>query len=177
MKTIVKKNRMPRQPRVASAPKRRKKMTIGSILVPVDFSEPSLKALSYGAALAEQFHAKITLLYISEPLGLPDFTRSFPLAMENEELLQTCKDRLLRVSKKNVSNPKLIEKILVRQGRAHVEITDAARTLKVDLIVIATHGYSGVSHALLGSVTERVVQRAPCPVLVVREHEHEFVRR
>lgn len=175
MKTIAKRNRTPKQPRTAATPRRRKKLTIGSILVPVDFSEPSMKALSYGATLAEQFHARITLLYVSEPLGLPDFTRSFPLAMENDELLQTCKDRLSRVSKR-VSNPKLIEKILVRQGRAHVEITDAARTLKADLIVIATHGYSGVSHALLGSVTERVVQRAPCPVLVVREHEHELLR-
>lgn len=53
--------------------------------------------------------------------------------------------------------------------------TEAARTLKVDLIVISTHGYTGVNRALLGSVTERVVREAPCPVLVVREHEHEFI--
>ena len=60
-------------------------------------------------------------------------------------------------------------------GPPHREITQAARQLKVDLIVIANRGYSGWKHAMLGSVAERVVQYAPCPVLVVREKEHDFV--
>ena len=66
-------------------------------------------------------------------------------------------------------NPKLVEKLLVRFGRSYHEIAEAARTLKVDLIIISTHGYTGLKHAFLGSTTERVVRHAPCPVLVVRE--------
>jgi universal stress protein A len=148
---------------------------IRSILVPVDFSHPSLKALDYAVALAEQFDARITLLYVSEPVTMPDFAGSFPLAIENETLLAAFKEKLEALRKKNVHDPELIEKVVVRQGRAFHEITEAARTLKSDLIVISTHGYSGFSRAILGSVTERVVRRAPCPVLVVREHQHEII--
>ena len=86
-----------------------------------------------------------------------------------------CKRELERVVKQAGVSPKLIEKTLVRFGRSFHEIADAARTLKVDLIVIATHGYTGLKHALLGSTTERVVRHAPCPVLVVRENEKESV--
>jgi universal stress protein A len=64
---------------------------------------------------------------------------------------------------------------MTRIGRAFDEITAAAREQKADLIVISTHGYSGVKHVVLGSVAERVVRHAPCPVLVVREHERDFV--
>ena len=65
--------------------------------------------------------------------------------------------------------PALVEKLLVRVGRSFHEIATAARSRKADLIIISTHGYTGVKHALLGSTTERVVRHAPCPVLVVRQ--------
>jgi len=64
---------------------------------------------------------------------------------------------------------------LVRCGLASIEIVDAAKEQNVDLIVIATHGYTGWKHFAIGSTAERVVRAAPCPVLVVREKEHEFV--
>jgi nucleotide-binding universal stress UspA family protein len=70
----------------------------------------------------------------------------------------------------------LVEKYLVRNGRSFHEIVSAARSLKSDLIVISTHGRTGLSRALLGSTTERVVQHAPCPVLVVRPNEREFLK-
>ena len=66
-------------------------------------------------------------------------------------------------------------KIAVRPGRPATEIVEAARELAADLIVIATHGRTGLQHVLLGSVAENVVRHAPCPVLTVREHEREFV--
>jgi nucleotide-binding universal stress UspA family protein len=62
-----------------------------------------------------------------------------------------------------------VEKVLVRFGRSFHEITEAARNRKADLIIISTHGYTGLKHAVLGSTTERVVRYAPCPVLVVRQ--------
>lgn len=149
---------------------------IRSILAPIDFSQASVKALTYATSLAEQYGAKITLLYVIEPLGVPDFVRAFPLMMENDEIVATCKSKLAKLARKAGVPAKLIENVIIRQGRPYREITDAARTLKVDLLVVSTHGYSGVAHALLGSVTERVVREAPCPVLVVRQHEHEFVQ-
>jgi len=64
---------------------------------------------------------------------------------------------------------------LVRTGSPAVEIIEVARSLPADLIVISTHGRTGLTHVLLGSVAEHVVQRAPCPVFVVREEEHEIL--
>ena len=64
--------------------------------------------------------------------------------------------------------------ILVLTGSTKREIVEAAKALDVDLIVIATHGYTGWKHFAIGSTAERVVRAAPCPVLVVREKEHEF---
>ena len=148
---------------------------IKSILVPTDFSAPSKKALDYAVPFAEQFGAKLTLLHVVEPVATPDFANSFPLMMENDKLMAVCKAQLQSLVKEQAIDPKLVDKTLVRQGRSFLEIADAARTLKTDLIIISTHGYTGLKHALLGSTAERVVRYAPCPVLVVREREHEFV--
>ena len=150
-------------------------LRVKSILVPLDFSPPSMNALQYAAAFARQFKAKLTLVHVVEPVATPDFAASFPLVMENDKVMAECKRHLERVVKDLQIEPKLTERTLVRQGRSFHEIAEAARTLKADLIIISTHGYSGLKHALLGSTTERVVRHAPCPVLVVREHEREFV--
>ena len=150
-------------------------LNIKSILVPIDFSAPSEKALAYAVPFARQFGAKLTLLHVVEPVATPDFAGSFPLVMENDKVMAECKRHLERVVKDLQIEPKLTERTLVRQGRSFHEIAEAARTLKADLIIISTHGYSGLKHALLGSTTERVVRHAPCPVLVVREREREFV--
>ncbi len=144
-------------------------LRIESILVPLDFSPPSKKALDYAVTLARQFKAKLTLLHVVEPVATPDFAASFPLAMENDKLMAAAKNELERAVKSARIPRGIVEKILVRFGRSFHEIADAARTRKVDLIVISTHGYTGLKHALLGSTTERVVRHAPCPVLVVRQ--------
>ena len=150
-------------------------LQIKSILVPIDFSSSSKKALTYAVPFAEQFGAKLTLLHVVEPVATPDFANSSPLLMENDKVMAACKAKLELLIKQKAIERKIVEKTLVRQGRSFHEIADAARTLKVDLIIISTHGYTGLKHALLGSTTERVVRHAPCPVLVVREVEHEFV--
>lgn len=144
-------------------------LRVKSILVPIDFSPPSKKALAYAVAAARQFKAKLTLLHVIEPVATPDFAASFPLAMENDELMAAAKKQLEGVVKAARIPPGSVEKILVRFGRSYHEIAGAARTRKVDLIIIATHGYTGLKHAFLGSTTERVVRHAPCPVLVVRQ--------
>jgi nucleotide-binding universal stress UspA family protein len=149
-------------------------LKLRSILVPIDFSKPSKKALAYAIPFAEQFGAKITLLFVVEPVVTPDLG-FFPLAMEDDRVIEGATARLNSLCKQADLDPKLLDQPLVRHGSAFHEIVDAARSLKVDLIIVSTRGYSGLKHILLGSTTERVVRHAPCPVLVVREREHEFV--
>jgi nucleotide-binding universal stress UspA family protein len=146
--------------------------TLKSILVPIDFSTASTKALAYAVAMAKQSGAKITPIFVVE---LPEVVGLFQLLLEEDEIKDVCQSKLLKFLRKASVPGNLIDGVVIRRGRPHREITQAARTLKVDLIVISTHGYTGVNRAVLGSVTERVVREAPCPVLVVREREREFV--
>jgi nucleotide-binding universal stress UspA family protein len=152
------------------------RLELRSILVPVDFSRPSLKALKYAAAFAERFDAKITLLHVVEPLGLPDFAATSPLVIESEKLVRMAEDKLRGLPDRCDVAKAIVEKTLVRTGKAYHEIVEAARTLKVDLIIIATNGNTGIKHVLLGSTTERVVRHARCPVFVVREEEREILQ-
>ena len=149
-------------------------LKLKSLLVPIDFSEESRKALRYAVPFAHQFGAKLTLLYVVEAVAFPDFAY-YPLAMEDDKAVKAAESELKVLCAKEKIDPALIEKTLVRVGKSYEEIVGAARGLKVDLIIIATHGYGGMKHLLLGSTAERVVRHAPCPVLVVREREHEFV--
>jgi universal stress protein A len=151
------------------------RVNLKSILVPIDFSAESKKALVYALPFATLFKAKLTLLHVVEPVALPDFAKSFPLVLDNDEVTARCKRHMEEMLKNLNSGPQSVEKVLVRYGSAFNEISEAARTLKCDLIIISTHGYTGIKHVLLGSTTERVVRHAPCPVLVVRPREHEFV--
>ena len=145
---------------------------IKSILVPIDFSKPAEKALDYAISLGKQFGAKLTLLNVIEPFPTPDFAY-YPLVMENDKVVAETKKRLEQVPVKAGVKAELVEKLLVRNGVPFREITDAARMLKVDLIVISTHGYSGLAHVFMGSTAERVVRHAECPVLVVRGRPEE----
>jgi nucleotide-binding universal stress UspA family protein len=151
------------------------RMNIKSILIPTDFSVESEKALAYAIPLARLCAARISLLHVIEPIATPDFLNAFPIAMENDVVMKKSKQHLQQVAAALNVEP-LVEKYLVRNGRSFHEIVSAARSLKSDLIVISTHGRTGLSRALLGSTTERVVQHAPCPVLVVRPNEREFLK-
>jgi nucleotide-binding universal stress UspA family protein len=144
-------------------------LPVKSILVPLDFSPSSKKALDYAVQFARQFKAKLTLLHVVEPVATPDFAASFPLVMEDDKQMAAAKNELERAVKAARIPRGIVEKVLVRFGRSFHEIADAARTRKVNLIIISTHGYTGLKHALLGSTTERVVRHATCPVLVVRQ--------
>lgn len=149
-------------------------LKVKNILVPLDFSEPSRKALKYAISFAEQFGAKLTLLYVVEPIVLPDFVYT-QFVMEPEKLMEAAKANLERVAKEEGVGRKILDRVLVRAGKPFHEITEAARGLKIDLIIVATRGHTGLKHAWLGSTAERVIRHAPCPVLSVREREHDFV--
>jgi Universal stress protein UspA and related nucleotide-binding proteins len=145
------------------------------ILVPHDFSPPSRKAFKYAYRFAKAFGSRITLLHVLEPASSPNFMElPGASAFSEKELASAKKNLRVLLSQAEVGGLKETQSAL-RRGIASHEIVEAAKDLDVDLIVIATHGYTGWKHFCIGSTAERVVRAAPCPVLVVREKEHEFV--
>ena len=151
-------------------------MNLKRILVPVDFSPLSTKALHYAARLARQFGAEVTLFHVVEPEIPPAFDGFMiaPPSIPNGAAASSAGQLKALVNSVRTAGVTRVESS-VRPGLAAFEIVEAAKELDVDLIVIATHGYTGWKHFAIGSTAERVVRAAPCPVLVVREKEHEFV--
>lgn len=149
-------------------------LQIRDILVPIDFSESSKKAMRYAARFADQFGARLALVYVHEPAVAPGL--AMIMASEDDEATAAAK-RLLGDLASEIGIPRRqVARTLVRTGAPWNEITDAARTLQIDLIVLSTHGRTGLKRALLGSTAERVIRHAPCPVLVVRERQKDFVK-
>ena len=146
------------------------------ILVPIDFSPLSKKALQYALRFAEGFRAGLTLVHVIEPDVPPAFDGLLIAPPINPNGNRTrCANRLKALASSiDIRATKYVQST-VRTGLAAYEIVEAAKEFDVDLIVIATHGYTGWKHFAIGSTAERVVRAAPCPVLVVREKEHEFV--
>jgi nucleotide-binding universal stress UspA family protein len=147
------------------------------ILVPTDFSKYSDVALNYAVALAEKFGAELLLLHVVQDLALfiPDAVAvAPPIAPPIEQFTAAARDALERAVKAHGLERLGVERE-VREGTPFFEIIRFAKERNVDLIVMGTHGHTGLAHVLLGSVTERVVRKAPCPVLTVRHPEHEFV--
>src|SRR5580765_6603187 len=146
------------------------------ILVPIDFSDCSKKALQYAVPFAKQFGATITLLHVVHVnyVGGPEFgALDFPLP--EADFRKSAEKELAELAAEEVGEP-VVAGTLVRTGLEVMEIVKAAKEMESDLIVISTHGRTGLKHVFMGSVAENVVRLAPCPVLVVREHEHEFVK-
>jgi universal stress protein A len=143
-----------------------------SILVPIDFSKISQKALDYAVPFAKQFGARITLLHAIEP---PPYARDPAYFPMREGLpIEALKRELDNLAKETIE-PGLLNEVIVQLGTPFEVITNVARDSRADLIIITTHGHTGLRHVFMGSTAERVVRHAPCPVFVVREHEHEFV--
>lgn len=145
------------------------------ILVPVDFSDCSRKALHYAAPLARQFNADITLLHVVVAVPIPPQMMVFEAETLSAKYHEQAAKQLSEWRKEIVSQTPV--KATVRPGTAaHQEIITAAHECNCDLIVIGSHGRTGLARMFTGSTAERVVRHAPCPVLVVREVEHEFLQ-
>jgi nucleotide-binding universal stress UspA family protein len=154
------------------------KLHLKTILVPTDLSEPARDALQYALQLADQFGSAIVLVPVVEPVhpypvtGMTYFPGDLPLdpdtdlVPEAEKAIQHIKDEASRG--RNVAI-----RTNVCVGRAYDRIVHVAGETSADLIVISTHGYTGLKHVLLGSTAEKVVRHAPCPVLVVRQRQTE----
>ena len=144
------------------------------ILVPSDFSPASSKAFKYALRFAKQFGAKLTLLHVLEPVP-PSLIGITPAPGSSKKELATAEKNLRAWAASARAAGVAEAKSTIRTGLASHEILEAARELDADLIVIATHGFTGWKHFCIGSTAERVARSAPCPVLVVREKEHEFI--
>ncbi len=151
-----------------------------TILVPTDFSEFSKYALNYAIAFAQAFKANLILIHVT-PEREMSAIRQASVYLQAEDLEELVKQRKSEDRKQlnDFIAPELKKEIKVetihRVGIPFLEIIKAAREKEVDLIVIATHGRTGLSHILLGSVAEKVVRKAPCPVLSIRHPQHEFI--
>lgn len=145
---------------------------IKTILVPLDFSPASMQALEYAVSLAKQFQAAIHLVHVHPPDEASSVPGAGHLMLQSAEAIELLRDELANIQRKHVHTfwP---ENCHVRGGRAYEEISELAREIDADLIVLSTRGYSGLKHLLLGSTAERVVRFAPCPVLVLRKRKQK----
>jgi nucleotide-binding universal stress UspA family protein len=139
---------------------------IQNILVAVDFSDYSEVALRYATFLAENFGATLTLIHSVEPYVYPeDLSAGFTIEQIDARWMQKQKEKLETV--RQTIKEGIPATVVVTMGTAWNRIVGAAKSWNADLIVIGTHGRTGLKHALMGSTAERVVRRAACPVLVV----------
>jgi universal stress protein A len=144
--------------------------TISSILVPIDFSVHSKNALAYAVLIAERFGASLHLMYVVEPTIYPadlGFGQVVLPGVE-DELREKGAEELEGLITREIGS-RIKATSVVRTGNPHQEILREAEERKVDMIIVATHGHSGVEHMLFGSTADRVVKHAKCPVLTVRE--------
>ena len=147
---------------------------IQRILIPTDFSEYSQHALKYAVALAERFKAKLYVVHVWEHAIVAAPTEIFPteIWVEGEKAE---KEKLSQLTQQ-LRTKEIDAEPVFMSGIAHTEIVKAAKDLDVDLITLATHGRTGLSHLVFGSTAEKIIRLAPCPVLVVKHPEHEFVK-
>ena len=148
-------------------------LLIQTILVPVDFGETAEHALEASIDLAKALHAKLHLVHVYQiPVyGFPDgaFIAGPEVATKiSEAAAKGLHELVERYSQRGVPIAGT-----VRQGSAHEEIVAIAKELPAEMIVMGTHGRGMLAHALLGSVTERVVRTSPVPVLTIRHRENE----
>jgi universal stress protein A len=141
-------------------------LNIRNIVVPVDFSENATEAVKSASELAVQFGARITLIHVIEPPPFMSGYETLPYKVSEKQLELTAETELEALAVRFVDLSVETKRVL-RKGKAYQEIVDAAKELKADLVVLSTHGYTGLKHSLLGSTAERVVRHARCPVLVL----------
>jgi nucleotide-binding universal stress UspA family protein len=143
-------------------------MTTQHILVPVDFSEYAEQALEDAIGLASKLPAHLTLLHVIHmvPLGIVDGGATLPQSYL--QALEAEAQHRMEAYRQRVQAAGLEGAVIMVHGVPFQSIVDTARDQNVDLIVIGTHGRTGLAHVFLGSVAEKVVRLAPCPVLVTR---------
>ncbi len=146
------------------------------LLVPTDFSDSARLALRYACSFAQEYEAELLLVHVVENVAVGYANDLFPVPMAEvvQELTSYARAELDSLAK-DVEGQGIRVRVVLTQGKPSAEILHLAAEEKADMIVLGTHGKGMLDQAIFGSTTERVVRKAPCPVLSVRESEHDFV--
>ncbi len=148
------------------------------ILWPTDFSALSLHGARYSRGFCERFGAQLHVIHVVRPVLTPDATMALatevPATYPDPELVDTFRARLQDLVGEHFERPDQVV-IDAFHGNPWSGVCKYATDAEIDLIVVSTHGRTGLRHVLIGSTAERIVQHAPCPVLVVKTPEKDFV--
>ncbi len=144
-------------------------INLKKILCPIDYSDCSKEALKYAVSYTIKNKAKLYLLHVID-------TSAYDESLDTmvDEIIKQHKTRLLEYVPEETRNDMKIEALVV-QEIPFAGIINVAKKNKIDMIVMGTHGRTGIAHILIGSVAEKVVRQAPCSVLTVRQSGHKFV--
>ena len=147
-------------------------MQVKRILVPIDFSDNSNKILQYGIFVAKQFEAKLDVIFVAQTFH--DYSEFFephmPVIQFEEDLVVSARERMDSFLAENMdASVTFASKVLV--GDVAEEILELVKTSNIDMLVMGTHGYKGLEKILFGSVAEKIVKMASCPVLTVNPYK------
>ncbi len=150
-------------------------MQLNTILFPTDFSQGAHAAMDHALSLAADYHAKLILLYVVQDISIAEWYIPSSLSVADliEDMQKSAWREMDKWGTEAAARVKDVEKTVVR-GVPFVEIVKIAKEKYADLIVIGTHGRTGIDHILFGSTAEKVVRKASCPVLTVRIAGKEF---
>lgn len=148
------------------------------ILWPTDFSPLSLWGARYARAFRETLGAELHVIHVIPPSLTPDFAVTLPtevpVTYSEDELARSCRTRLDELLPAQFGTSSgIVAEVLF--GNPWSAICKYAADATIDLIIVATHGRTGLQHVLIGSTAERIVQNAPCPVLTVKRSGRDFV--
>jgi nucleotide-binding universal stress UspA family protein len=151
-------------------------IVLKNILVATDFSEPSANALAYGKDLARSYNATLHVLHVTEDV-LMRYSPEVAFAVPDlqKDLEQAARRELDAILTSDDMRTMRVVPAIETGTNAATSITSYAQAQQIDLVIVGTHGRGAVKQLLMGSVAERVVRTAPCPVLAVRAHEREFI--
>lgn len=150
-------------------------MQIKTILFPTDFSQGARAAMDHAVSFARQYNSKLILLYVIQDISIAEWYIPSSLSVADlvEDMQKSAWKEMDKWAAEVSGQVKEVEKMVVR-GVPFVEIIKTAKEKNADLIVIGTHGRTGIDHMLFGSTAEKVVRKAPCPVLTARIAGKEF---
>lgn len=149
-------------------------MKLKTILVPTDFSEESARSLGYAAAFAAQFGGRLIILNVVPLIPSSDLIFG-PMILPETSMKKGARIELKAWVDTFRLNPSLSVRLQIRLGQPWREIVDAAESSRAGLVIISTHGRTGLARQLMGSTAEQVVRHAHCPVMVLKKQEPDFV--
>jgi nucleotide-binding universal stress UspA family protein len=152
-------------------------LTLKRVLFPTDFSELSLHALGHAKSFAEAYKAELHVIHVIDEAcqyWMAMGPNSLPAGPPPDELVTAAKQEIEKFVHEHIAASSVSVRTEVLIGRPFMEIIRYAREQTIDMIVLGTHGRTGLKHALLGSVAEKVVRKSPCPVLTIRHPDQEF---